>query len=250
MLLAPPDGLAALAGANLAADTDPDRATVLVIAELAAIDDADPAATATIVTSQPQHHDPLRPPGDCRHCERRVVRVRGTPSVLWAGAVPGIGRGPLGSFVMTDSRPVNLTPSGPPETILPFEAPEARQRLEQALAAPPEERRAAISTVVAAYPRWSEAWERLGDLGRDPIEQYAAFRVGYHRGLDALRANGWRGSGYVRWEHPSNRGFLRALAGLARTAEGIGENDEAERCQLFLRQLDPSWPPADLDDAR
>ncbi len=47
------DGLAALAGANLAADTDPDRATVLVIAELAAIDDADPAATAELEASQP-----------------------------------------------------------------------------------------------------------------------------------------------------------------------------------------------------
>ena len=78
------------------------------------------------------------------------------------------------------------------------------------------------------------------------IEAYAYFRVGYHRGLDTLRANGWRGSGYVRWVHPSNRGFLSSLNGLAKAAAAIGELDEAERCELFLRQCDPSWPPADL----
>jgi hypothetical protein len=68
--------------------------------------------------------------------------------------------------------------------------------------------------------------------------------VGYHRGLDALRANGWRGSGYVRWEAPSNRGFLRCLSGLAQMAAAIGETAEAERCELFCAQLDPSWTPA------
>ena len=62
-----------------------------------------------------------------------------------------------------------------------------------------------------------------------------------------LRQNGWRGSGYVRWEHPGNRGFLRSLAGLQRTAAEIGEDDEAERCAQFLRQLDPGWPPPDLE---
>ncbi|HKH25074.1 MAG TPA: DUF3151 family protein, partial [Acidimicrobiales bacterium] len=61
--------------------------------------------------------------------------------------------------------------------------------------------------------------------------------------LDRLRASGWRGSGFVRWEHPQNRGFLRALDGLRAAAEAIGEADEAERCALFLRQLDPDWPP-------
>ncbi|HEX4978502.1 MAG TPA: DUF3151 family protein, partial [Acidimicrobiales bacterium] len=76
---------------------------------------------------------------------------------------------------------------------------------------------------------------------RDTIESYACYRVGYHRGLDALRANGWRGSGYVRWRHETNRGFLRALDGLRRTAEEIGESDEAERCDDFLHQLDPDW---------
>jgi len=141
---------------------------------------------------------------------------------------------------------VSLNPSGPPETILPLESPAARHLLEQAVARPLADRHEAVSAVVAAHPRWSEAWAALGECGRDDVEAYAAFRVGYHRGLDSLRANGWRGSGYVRWEHRSNRGFLRALAGLARQATAIGEDDEAERCELFLRQCDPSWPPAEL----
>jgi hypothetical protein len=147
---------------------------------------------------------------------------------------------------VTDSRPVSLTPSGPPQTVLPEEPPELRHQLEQARALASDERRAAVAAVVAAHPRSSAAWAALGDCGRDDVEAYAAYRVGYHRGLDSLRGNGWRGSGYVRWEHPSNRGFLRALAGLARQAAAIGEDDEAERCELFLRQCDPSWPPADL----
>lgn len=78
---------------------------------------------------------------------------------------------------------------------------------------------------------------------RGPLERYAYFRIGYHRGLDALRQNGWRGSGYVRWAAPSNVGFLRCLLGLARSAQEIGELDEAERCHVFLAQLDPTGTP-------
>ncbi len=146
---------------------------------------------------------------------------------------------------MSDA-PVSLTPTGPPETVLPAEAAEIRHALAQAVAAPDADRRAAIAAVVAAHPTLLEGWAWLGDLGRDDIESYAAYRVGYHRGLDRLRQNGWRGSGYVRWRHETNRGFLRALEGLGRTAGSIGETDEEERCELFLRQLDPEWPPADL----
>jgi hypothetical protein len=140
---------------------------------------------------------------------------------------------------------VHLSQSGPPETVLDAEPDEARRGLEHALAVSGDAR-GAVSAVVARFPRFLDGWARLGELGRDDVEAYAAFRVGYHRGLDRLRANGWRGSGYVRWAHEENRGFLRALAGLARTAAAIGEDDEAERCELFLRQLDPSWPPPDL----
>ena len=136
---------------------------------------------------------------------------------------------------------------GPPETVLGPEEPDALDRLAAALEiADPAESRGAVAAVVADHPRFLDGWARLGDLARDPIEAYAAYRVGYHRGLDRLRQSGWRGSGYVRWEHETNRGFLRALAGLERCAAAIGEDDERERCAIFLAQLDPAWPPADL----
>jgi hypothetical protein len=140
---------------------------------------------------------------------------------------------------------VNLSTSGPPETVLDPEPGEALHALAAAVAADPGERRDLVASVVARWPRFLDGWAQLGRLGRDVVERYAAHRVGYHRGLDRLRANGWRGSGYVRWAHEENRGFLRALAGLQAAAAEIGEEDEAERCALFLRQLDPGWPPAD-----
>ncbi len=139
---------------------------------------------------------------------------------------------------------IGLSSNGPPETVLPPAQAELLAALEAALALDDiDARREAISELVARAPKFLDGWARLGELGRHPIERYAAFRVGYHRGLDTLRQNGWRGSGYVRWQHETNRGFLRALAGLQATAAEIGERDEDERCALFLRQLDPSWPP-------
>ena len=144
-------------------------------------------------------------------------------------------------------RPVSFSPTGPPRTVLDPEPVAAVEALTAALATPDrEDRRAAVSAVVARWPEYLDGWARLGELGRDPVESYAAFRVGYHRGLDRLRRNGWRGSGEVRWADTENRGFLRALAGLAREAAAIGETGESERCEVFLRQLDPTWPPADL----
>jgi len=134
---------------------------------------------------------------------------------------------------------------GLPETVLPPEPPEALAALADALAHPQEGQRAAVAAVVARWPRFLDAWARLGQLGRDDVEAYASFRVGYHRGLDRLRQSGWRGSGYVRWRHETNRGFLRALDGLRRMADAIGETDEAERCEQFIRQLDPGWDGAD-----
>ena len=144
-------------------------------------------------------------------------------------------------------RPVQFMSSGPPETVLDPEPPAALAALADALARPDADRRDAVSAAVARWPRFLDGWARLGQLARDDMEAYSAFRVGYHRGLDRLRANGWRGSGYVRWQHEENRGFLRALAGLADSAGRIGEVDERDRCAQFLRQLDPGWPPADLD---
>lgn len=135
---------------------------------------------------------------------------------------------------------VNLTTQGPPRTVLPEEPVEVRHLLEQALRAPGGSRRQQVAAVVARNPRSLLAWCALGDLGRDEVERYAAYRVGYHRGLDALRASGWRGSGYVRWADAANRGFLGCLRGLGSMAAAIGEHDEAERISVFLLQLDPS----------
>ncbi len=121
-----------------------------------------------------------------------------------------------------------------------MESAEIRHALAQALAAPVAARRDEVAQVVAEHPRSLIAWQALGDHGRDTIERYMAYRVGYHRGLDTLRANGWRGSGYVRWADETNRGFLGCLRGLGEMAAAIGETDEAERIALFVAQLDPS----------
>ena len=141
------------------------------------------------------------------------------------------------------SHDVRFGGAGIPETVLPPEPAEILEAIAAAASLDPEARRQALRPLVEANPRSSTVWAAVGAIGRDRVESYAAFRVGYHRGLDSLRQNGWRGSGYVRWEHASNRGFLECLDGLRRVADNIGEVDEAERCALFLRQLDPSWPP-------
>jgi hypothetical protein len=142
----------------------------------------------------------------------------------------------------SDLSPVRLT-SGLPETVLPAESDAVRSGLEAAMAQPGERRRHAVSDVVRSDPRSLAAWAALGTLARDDVEAYACYRVGYHRGLDALRAAGWKGSGLVQWSEDSNRGFLRCLDGLRSAAGAIGEHEEEERCAQFLRMLDPSWQP-------
>jgi hypothetical protein len=116
---------------------------------------------------------------------------------------------------------------GIPETRLPVDP--AAARLEEGVAA---------DQVAAAYPTSSLAWATLAEDaladGRT-VEGYAYARTGYHRALDSLRKNGWRGQGPVPWEHEPNRGFLRALAALAKAAGAIGESDEERRCTEFLR---------------
>ena len=109
--------------------------------------------------------------------------------------------------------------------------------------------REALDKVVARWPSCLAAWAAEGDLALAEdraLEAYAFFRVGYHRGLDRLRAAGWRGSGRVPWAHRGNRGFLGSLAGLGRAAERLGEHDEATRCRDFLSTLAPE--AADVED--
>ena len=71
--------------------------------------------------------------------------------------------------------------------------------------------------VAAAVPTFSLAWALLAELaleGDRYVEAYAYARTGYHRGLDALRRNGWKGHGPIPWSHEPNQGFLRCLAAL------------------------------------
>jgi len=146
---------------------------------------------------------------------------------------------------VSEQHPVSLSGSGPPEAILDPEPVGCLDALGEALALRESVQRDAVAAVAARWPRCLAAWASLGDLARDRVEAYAAYRVGYHRGLDRLRQGGWRGTGFIRWERFENRGFLRCLDGLARMAGEIGEVDEQERCELFLRQLDPTWPAVD-----
>ena len=92
--------------------------------------------------------------------------------------------------------------------------------------------------VVRRHPASPSAWAALAAQARadgaDDVTVYAYARVGYHRSLDMLRRNGWKGHGPVPWEHEPNRGFLRCLALLATSARAIGETDEWDRCSAFL----------------
>jgi hypothetical protein len=145
---------------------------------------------------------------------------------------------------MSDPSPVSLT-GGAHETVLPAPDPDAAAALAAVAGDPPAdpfERRRALASVAARHPTFLDAWAALaGDAAGDPVARYAFARVGYHRGLDALRRAGWRGSGYVRWREPSNRGFLASLDALRQAAADIGETEEEQRCDLFLHQLDPEW---------
>lgn len=131
----------------------------------------------------------------------------------------------------------NLPQHGVPETTLPPEEPAAREALDAALA---DGRMDAIRDIVRAHPAFLDAWARLSEAaleGGDDVGAYACARVGYHRGLDAIRRAGWRGQGPVPWQHPPNRGFLRSVWMLGRSAEAIGEHEEAQRCATFLGDL-------------
>jgi hypothetical protein len=131
--------------------------------------------------------------------------------------------------------PDNLlpNPSTNPETLLPAE-PEVDALLRS---------NAPVSSVVVSHPSSSLAWALLADEAWErgaTLESYAYARVGYHRGLDALRKAGWRGAGPVPWSHEPNRGVLRSLFALRRAAEAIDEPGEPERLTQFLDGADPA----------
>jgi hypothetical protein len=124
--------------------------------------------------------------------------------------------------------------AGPPPTLLPEDGSGADGSLA---------RGDDPATVAAAHPAHLAAWAALAErafTSGDPVAAYAYARVGYHRGLDALRRNGWKGQGPVPWAHQPNRGFLASLHWLGRAAEAIGESDEAARCATFLADCDPA----------
>ncbi|ODU99345.1 MAG: hypothetical protein ABT15_31945 [Pseudonocardia sp. SCN 73-27] len=100
-------------------------------------------------------------------------------------------------------------------------------------------------TVAAAHPASMIAWATLaeGALAEgESVTAYAYARTGYHRGLDQLRRNGWKGFGPIPWSHEPNQGVFRALAALLRASEAIGEADEVARLRDFIAESDPAAP--------
>jgi Protein of unknown function (DUF3151) len=121
---------------------------------------------------------------------------------------------------------------GPPPTLLPAD-PLPVQQLAQG-------RDPAL--IAADFPASSLAWAALAERAAEAgswVESYAYARVGYHRGLDALRRAGWKGAGPVPWSHEPNRGFLDSVAALGRAAAAIGEQPEAQRCRDLLNESSP-----------
>lgn len=107
------------------------------------------------------------------------------------------------------------------------------------------ESQAELEALAVANPKDSGVWAALAQQhldSTDPAAQvtaYACARTGYHRGLDDLRSNGWRGTGPVPWAHEPNRGVLRAIMMLAVVAKVIGEEDEYIRCLNLVNDCDP-----------
>jgi hypothetical protein len=130
--------------------------------------------------------------------------------------------------------------AGPPPTYLPDDPADAEL-------AQGDEPGSVVRRHPASPAAWAALAEHARDQGADDVTLYAYARVGYHRSLDLLRRNGWKGHGPVPWEHEPNRGFLRCLALLALAARAIGEDGEWQRCSEFLRDSSPAAADALLD---
>ncbi|MDO4928884.1 MAG: DUF3151 domain-containing protein [Corynebacterium sp.] len=107
---------------------------------------------------------------------------------------------------------------------------------------------------VIAHPEVPALWAGLAaqalDDAQSPAElatAYAYARTGYHRSLDTLRANGWKGWGPVPFEHEPNQGVLRAIAMLALASRAIGDTGEYDRCRQMLSDADPASVAALID---
>lgn len=158
-----------------------------------------------------------------------------SPRLGGAGRPGEAGEGEDGP--VTAPHPHHDLLGGPPPTLLP-PWPAAEELRAQG---------ADAVTVAARVPADSAAWADLadaalagGDGDPESVMAYGYARVGYHRGLDQLRRNGWKGHGPVPWEHAPNRGWLRCVAALGLAAGRIGELDEARRCSDLLRDSDPA----------
>ena len=134
---------------------------------------------------------------------------------------------------------------GLPSTVLPPADADCQQALAAAVAARRRRRAGCVGRRRRPRPALPG---RVGGARRPrPRRRSSATRTtASATTADSTRCvpNGWRGSGYVRWCEPTNRGFLRALAGLGAMADAIGERDEAERIATFLVQLDPDGGPS------
>lgn len=136
---------------------------------------------------------------------------------------------------MADEHPVTFVRAGD-GTVLDPPTDEQRRALDEADGDP-----AALRRIAARWPTLLQAWASLAETADDPVDAYAFARVGYHRGLDALRRAGWRGAGAVPARFEENLGFLRSLNALRHAASAIGEADEAERCKQLLYECDTEW---------
>jgi hypothetical protein len=135
-----------------------------------------------------------------------------------------------------------------PAVRLPGEPDDAVAALREALALGPAEspaRYAALAALARRSPAYVAAWAHLAEAARaqgHEVEAYAFARTGYHRALDRLRGNGWRGMGFVPWDHEPNRSALLAFHELFRAAQIIGETPEVERMRKLLLDSDPGDP--------
>ena len=117
-----------------------------------------------------------------------------------------------------------------------------RARAARGLAAGADRRPGRRATTRPRSLAWAVLAEAALADGRT-VEGYAYARTGYHRGLDALRRNGWKGHGPVP---VGARAEPRVPAGAARArpaAAAIGEDDEAARCAQFLADSSPHGRP-------